>query len=830
MKQNLIVIAVCVTALGCSAVNEDYCDQSIPCRSDQTCDLQTFTCHPTTASGAVDAGDAKRPLGGTCASGAQCQSGFCADGVCCSSSCDGACRTCNGKYPGACELVGNGDDPRGDCAGSDSACAGRCDGAGACRFPDKTQSCGSASCSAGSLEAPVCDGAGGCAKTPTLCDGFACEASGSACKSSCSDNGDCSGTFQCVGGKCVNQLPNGASCGNNDDACASKHCVDGVCCGSASCDACNRCDIAGSEGSCAPLRCGPYTCDAAASPAACKVACSADGDCDSGYYCDANKKCVSKKTDGQSCGTAAQCQSGFCVKEGAATSGVCCNRACGGGSNVCESCQLAGKVGTCTFKPAGTSCGAADVCSDNASTRTSAVTHQQCSGSAASCVPVTLPCAAGSKCNAAKTACATSCAAHGECWEGICDLWDIHGRQNKCAAPADTCHASAGGSGAGSYSSPAGTIQSCLDAQKKYVRVVDGTYTENLVVKAPVALVAPSSPQGAFSGFAYTGKVLVQTANANAALTVDRDAIAGSSKRALVYGLRFSRTNASSAATAVHVMAARLDAWSVGASDVSTSCFHAEALSALRLHDSAASGCTYGVYAADKVTLDVRTTQTFLNVEYGILVVGGTSSLTASDVNAAFNRIGVGFFGAGTVNLDRVLADHNQQIGVLFSTGVQGKVTNLLAFNNGSYGVAVVGNARVDFGNATVAYNNGSGADVSCSGGGSGRFVNSVVWDQSGNSFDSCTFEHSTVRTAPNVFLPSGQGNSTADPRFVDPVGGNFALQPGSPCIDSGSDSGGTLGSKLVPTTDVSGAKRPVKLGSAGSNSIDRGAYERQSP
>jgi len=60
----------------------------------------------------------------------------------------------------------------------------------------------------------------------------------------------------------------------------------------------------------------------------------------------------------------------------------------------------------------------------------------------------------------------------------------------------------------------------------------------------------------------------------------------------------------------------------------------------------------------------------------------------------------------------------------------------------------------------------------------------------------------------------SGTGNIDANPLFVDGTAGDFHLQDGSPCIDSGTTAG-------APDTDIEGIARPQGAG------VDMGAYER---
>lgn len=63
-------------------------------------------------------------------------------------------------------------------------------------------------------------------------------------------------------------------------------------------------------------------------------------------------------------------------------------------------------------------------------------------------------------------------------------------------------------------------------------------------------------------------------------------------------------------------------------------------------------------------------------------------------------------------------------------------------------------------------------------------------------------------------------GNISADPRFVDPAGGDYHLQPGSPAVDAGDASAADL-----PATDIDGEPRVLEGGS-GQAVVDIGADE----
>jgi hypothetical protein len=121
-------------------------------------------------------------------------------------------------------------------------------------------------------------------------------------------------------------------------SCASGNCVDSVCCESATCTGpCQSCNVAGSEGSCLPVKAGTEV----------------KGSCADGQACDGNGNCMS--SNGQPCSSAATCASGFC------TDGVCCDSACTG---VCVSCNTSARAGKCSPYTAGTDpqieCGVGD--------------------------------------------------------------------------------------------------------------------------------------------------------------------------------------------------------------------------------------------------------------------------------------------------------------------------------------------------------------------------------------------------------------------------------------------------------------------------------------
>jgi hypothetical protein len=150
--------------------------------------------------------------------------------------------------------------PDGGVTTDDTKCAGACNGARACAYPDKTVTCGTKFCNRTSEQARlVCDGTGHCSSVDLEnCVNYACV--GTACATTCSQVSDCLSTAYCnASGSspiCVPQLGNGVTC-SLDNECQSGYCVGGVCCESA----CNipggTCTQAGAVGECkCSVNCG----------------------------------------------------------------------------------------------------------------------------------------------------------------------------------------------------------------------------------------------------------------------------------------------------------------------------------------------------------------------------------------------------------------------------------------------------------------------------------------------------------------------------------------------------------------------------------------------
>ncbi|MGM0576891.1 MAG: putative metal-binding motif-containing protein [Myxococcota bacterium] len=215
------------------------------CTTDAGCDPDAHcvggTCVPDLANGEACEGDAQ------CRSD-HCENGFCcASGDCCAEASD--CDPAEYGEPSTCldasKCQGQRRDPacvsnrcqQGEAAGDDSGCAGQ-----------EADTCGS---------------------YPSVFCGGGEDQSAPACPSSCEGDADCDNGSHCDDGACVPDLGTGEPCGASAECAAGLTCVDGVCCGSTCAGDCRRCDLPGSEGTCAFVEegldpdddCGAVSCD-----------------------------------------------------------------------------------------------------------------------------------------------------------------------------------------------------------------------------------------------------------------------------------------------------------------------------------------------------------------------------------------------------------------------------------------------------------------------------------------------------------------------------------------------------------------------------------------
>ncbi|HEY2900957.1 MAG TPA: hypothetical protein VGL59_10305 [Polyangia bacterium] len=357
-----------------------------------------------------DAGDAGKPAGATCASGAECDQGICADGVCCRTSCTDLCHSCNiSGSAGTCVVVPSGQAARAsECTGDGSKCGktGACDGAGACAFGAKDTVCADAACDPTTYQvtaASQCDGKGACMASgqKVSCAPAKCNAGHTGCANPCTSSNDCVAPNQCQQGTC-GQSAIGVAC-TGASQCQTGNCVDGVCCDKPCAGQCEACDNSGALGTCKPASGTPHH---AATPA--RAACGGDPAC--AGKCDGSNAttCVfaANVCRSYSCASGAQVNQATCDP----TNGACpamtttsCQFVCVAATGMCGgSCKPGAKrcatnVQTCATDGVTWTdsevCGSTKVCSNNACV-TACVAGVACTDGIG-------PCRAG------KTACAT---------------------------------------------------------------------------------------------------------------------------------------------------------------------------------------------------------------------------------------------------------------------------------------------------------------------------------------------------------------------------------------------------------------------------------------
>lgn len=243
---------------------------------------------------------------------------------------------------------------------------------------------------------------------PTDCQSGYCN--GSNICAVCTQDNQCTSAQWCdsatAGGTCAADLANGDVC-TRAEQCATACSAHGdMCCDDACGDPCESCAAlltGGSNGTCAvvttaadpynacpnaqcsggqetpaavcngtstsctspsPTSCAPYVCGSTA----CLDACTGQGDCTTGNYCDEAgadpDECLNKKSNGAPCANSYECEN-FCSAEGT-DPGICCQTAC---TNECRSCMASktgGSNGTCGNITVDTDpdseCGADEVC------------------------------------------------------------------------------------------------------------------------------------------------------------------------------------------------------------------------------------------------------------------------------------------------------------------------------------------------------------------------------------------------------------------------------------------------------------------------------------
>lgn len=235
-----------VTTCAGGLVQGDLCDGQGTCQGGSEVPCAPFGCRGNEC-GETCSGDAEcakdaicgpagvcvatKPLGDSCGTDGECNSGYCVDGHCCNAICNGQCEACDDPSSlGRCgTITGPPHGSRAPCKGEGTPCAGQCDGAdnSACTYPGGAQSCGEGrTCDQGDCvqTSPICvdevttQPPGG---SPESCSPFACNAATGECRQTCAVTAECAAGFACDAPGCIEVGGDGAS-STDDGGCGCR--------------------------------------------------------------------------------------------------------------------------------------------------------------------------------------------------------------------------------------------------------------------------------------------------------------------------------------------------------------------------------------------------------------------------------------------------------------------------------------------------------------------------------------------------------------------------------------------------------------------------------
>jgi len=224
---------------------------------------------------------------------------------------------------------------------------------------------------------------------------------GNCCALACtSTNATCAATGCDTSGNCL--YPSMAAMGGAAPACGGT-CVSGLL-DAFFCDTSGNCSV--STGQAFPCP-NSFGCDPKGE--ACNTSCTTDGDCFAGAFC-LNSVCSPRLTTGP-CVENDGCVTQVCDIAG---SGNCCKAACAATKDpACSATNCDANSGACVF-PAAKACGVPS-CTNSLFT----VTGDGMCDATGACIETPSPCPSNLGCNAAGTACNTTCAVRTDCATGF---------------------------------------------------------------------------------------------------------------------------------------------------------------------------------------------------------------------------------------------------------------------------------------------------------------------------------------------------------------------------------------------------------------------------
>jgi hypothetical protein len=420
-------LPVCCGASGCKNTQTDFnfcngCAAANACNPGNSDNCFAGGCRcgtgpgPCAAGVACLAGKCGQGNGAACATATDCANGHCVDNFCCAMASCGTCQACTGAG-GTCVSVKNADDPD-SCTGVST-----CDSTGACKLKQGQPCTMGTQCASTFCVNGTCCGASSCATCTSCANGAGtCQPQAMGAQTGCNGPKACDGLGNCL-------AANGQGC-TTGTTCASGQCTDNVCCGSASCPACQACNVGGASGMCSNQPPGPgnlcngagQTCDGAGH---CKLS--------NGSACSMGTQCISNNcTDGVCC-MSGPC--GTCKTCNGTTPGMCQNAAVGPGNGCSGAGQACDGGGNCK-QANGTACAgnnglcATGHCTENVCCPvTSCGTCSTCNGTTPGMCTVQ-PIAPGNGCGGAGQTCdgagncklvdGTNCTMGTQCLNGHC--------------------------------------------------------------------------------------------------------------------------------------------------------------------------------------------------------------------------------------------------------------------------------------------------------------------------------------------------------------------------------------------------------------------------
>jgi predicted outer membrane repeat protein len=276
-------------------------------------------------------------------------------------------------------------------------------------------------------------------------------------------------------------------------------------------------------------------------------------------------------------------------------------------------------------------------------------------------------------------------------------------------------------------------------------------------------------------------------------------------------------------------------------------------LSNLTFSDNTASFLGGGMYTSDSPTLtNVTFSDNSAGSGGGLYNDGGSATLTnvTFSGNSASDGSGGGMFiFASSPTLTNVTfsgnSAHNSGGGLYCDKSSSPTLTNVTFSGNSAPNGGGMANYQSSPTLINVTFSGNSAGNPRSDGGGGGLFntdgslptlTNCILWgdrDPSGREIvddpsqltspSSSTVSYSDVQGG---WSGAGSKDINQDPLFVDAKTGNLHLQPGSPAIDTGTNTYPATGPNLVPSFDLDGNPRPVDGGTGKGAITDMGAYE----